>query len=432
MIPGVDVPRPPRVGSDAGSVESGSAGSGFVVGGVPGELVEVGVLLDRFVGLDRLGLSDGERMAALDAVRLLASRCQGLLCVLAGEVEVSGVAVRATGAKAVSYLAAGSALTRRAAGRLVGVGRRLIRFGSTVEAVLAGRVSFEQADVISDLLDSRVGWLDEVGLGCLEDCLLEQAGCLDAAGLRQAGPQLTALVDPRGADVMEGEQVEREYRRAVADRRLSFSGDGHGTMFFKGCLPYSDGLLFKQTVDAFAAQLVSAYRAAQVVDPALPDVSKSQARADGLVALVETAAQAAPKQGGVRPHLTVTCDVDQLKAGLGATTLADGQPLPVSVLRQLSCDADLLPVVMDGVSGPIDYGRTKRTAPNNLRRLLELRDTGCVFPGCDVPVEHTDVHHVNPWWAGGQTNLNETVLLCRYHHRLVEPTHLKNQQQVEP
>ena len=50
-----------------------------------------------------------------------------------------------------------------------------------------------------------------------------------------------------------------------------------------------------------------------------------------------------------------------------------------------------------------------------------LRDQGCAFPGCDAPPAACEAHHTRPWWAGGTTCLTNGVLLCPYHHRLVEP-----------
>lgn len=62
-------------------------------------------------------------------------------------------------------------------------------------------------------------------------------------------------------------------------------------------------------------------------------------------------------------------------------------------------------------------GRRTRTIPPALRRALEVRDRGCRFPGCGL--RFTDAHHVVHWADGGETSLENTVLLCRYHHRLV-------------
>ncbi|MCZ6852906.1 MAG: HNH endonuclease signature motif containing protein [Gammaproteobacteria bacterium] len=51
-----------------------------------------------------------------------------------------------------------------------------------------------------------------------------------------------------------------------------------------------------------------------------------------------------------------------------------------------------------------------------LRRALKRRDKGCRFPGCEQ-THYVDAHHIHHWAHGGETNLENLVLLCRYHHR---------------
>jgi hypothetical protein len=63
-------------------------------------------------------------------------------------------------------------------------------------------------------------------------------------------------------------------------------------------------------------------------------------------------------------------------------------------------------------------GAAVRTVPPPLRRALEARDGGCVFPGCDRGPEWCEAHHRRHWIDGGPTTLENTELLCRAHHRL--------------
>jgi HNH endonuclease len=58
-----------------------------------------------------------------------------------------------------------------------------------------------------------------------------------------------------------------------------------------------------------------------------------------------------------------------------------------------------------------------------LRRQLELRDRGCAFPGCDRPPAWTHAHHIVAWYCGGATTLDNGVLLCGHHHRLIHQGH---------
>ena len=65
----------------------------------------------------------------------------------------------------------------------------------------------------------------------------------------------------------------------------------------------------------------------------------------------------------------------------------------------------------------LDVGRKTRTIPPALRRALDARDRGCRFPGCGL--RFADAHHIVHWADGGETKLDNTVLLCRRHHRRV-------------
>jgi hypothetical protein len=103
--------------------------------------------------------------------------------------------------------------------------------------------------------------------------------------------------------------------------------------------------------------------------------------------------------------------------------VGSGEPLPAGVLRRLLCDADLLPAVLGGPSQVLDVGRAQRLVTPSIRAALELRDGGCVFPGCDKPPHACHAHHLQPWWAGGPTALQNLVLVCAHHHGIVEPGH---------
>jgi hypothetical protein len=54
-----------------------------------------------------------------------------------------------------------------------------------------------------------------------------------------------------------------------------------------------------------------------------------------------------------------------------------------------------------------------------MRRALAKRDRGCRYPGCDRAPNRCQAHHVWAWEHGGPTNLDNLVLLCRYHHKVV-------------
>ena len=79
--------------------------------------------------------------------------------------------------------------------------------------------------------------------------------------------------------------------------------------------------------------------------------------------------------------------------------------------QRLSCDAGLVRVSHAPDGSILDVGRRTRTIPPALRRALEVRDRGCRFPGCGL--RFTDGHHVRHWAQGGETKLENLLLMCR-------------------
>jgi hypothetical protein len=67
---------------------------------------------------------------------------------------------------------------------------------------------------------------------------------------------------------------------------------------------------------------------------------------------------------------------------------------------------------------PLSIGRRSRSIPPAMRRALRNRDGGCRFPGC-TNTKFVDGHHIKHWADGGETSLDNLVLLCRHHHHLV-------------
>jgi hypothetical protein len=101
----------------------------------------------------------------------------------------------------------------------------------------------------------------------------------------------------------------------------------------------------------------------------------------------------------------------------GHSHLEDGTRVSDETSRRLSCDASVVSIrkVEDG--SILNVGRKTRTIPAALRRALDARDQGCRFPGCGL--RFTEAHHLKHWANGGETSLENCVLLCRFHHRLM-------------
>ena len=153
-----------------------------------------------------------------------------------------------------------------------------------------------------------------------------------------------------------------------------------------------------------------------------PVVAAEPARSARVEALLELAeaSLAAPDGDRVeRARVVVHVDAAALSSARGGRCeLQHGPVVSPETARRLGCDAELVAQVeRDGL--PISVGRRRRTVPPALRRLLETRhDHTCCFPGCERR-RHLQAHHRRHWAHGGQTSLDNLVLLCFHHHRLV-------------
>ncbi|WP_164520360.1 HNH endonuclease signature motif containing protein [Specibacter cremeus] len=129
-----------------------------------------------------------------------------------------------------------------------------------------------------------------------------------------------------------------------------------------------------------------------------------------------------PDNGGLRPQLHVTVDLEDLRKGLGTAGVPFSGFIPVTGIRQAACDADIIPIVMGSTGAVLDVGRRQRLVTANIRRALIARDGGCAFPDCDRPPQWTEAHHVVPWSEGGPTSVANCCLVCGYHHHLLHRT----------
>jgi hypothetical protein len=150
-------------------------------------------------------------------------------------------------------------------------------------------------------------------------------------------------------------------------------------------------------------------------------VTTGQRRADALVLVAESALSGGldPGTRGDRYQVVVHVDAPVLAdpAEQGVSALADGRHVSAETSRRVACDAATV-VMTHAPDGPLlDVGRKTRTISPALRRALRHRDRGCRFPGCGLAL--CDAHHVRHWAEGGETSLENTLLLCRHHHRLV-------------
>jgi hypothetical protein len=152
-------------------------------------------------------------------------------------------------------------------------------------------------------------------------------------------------------------------------------------------------------------------------------------RADALLELIGRAV-AAPE--GVtrtpRTKVVITMSLEALLASLrdaGGTGVADnGEVLSAGAIRRLACEASIIPAVLGAPSSVLDLGYTERYFTPAQRRALAIRDKHCSYPGCTVPPQWCEAHHIEHWCHGGPTDLTNGALLCGRHHTIVHQLEL--------
>ena len=385
-------------------------------------LAEISALLD-LVDIDQRLLDDTDRLALVVAVSKVSGRIQVLESTLAADTAEAEASDRRVGAPLASWLASEHLLTRREAHRIINKGRELARFPHLRQAGLSGQIGHTQATAISSALAKLPDEFSTQQVRQAEQMMIGYAAQFDSAGLSQLSHHLVEVIDPVGAEEREAKRLERDLKTARAGRHLNFYPDGHGSTLIRGSLPTLDAAPLVKLVEAYAQD--AKRNGLDRLDPLSETVTPAMRRADGLCALADAHrhAELAPSSGGDRPRIVVTVRHDQLRQGCAAAGILDtGERLTAGQLRILACDAEILPVVLGGASEILDVGRAQRLVTPPIRAALNLRDRGCVFPGCNAPAEACHAHHLTPWWDGGPTALSNLVLVCPHHHNLVEPT----------
>jgi hypothetical protein len=174
-------------------------------------------------------------------------------------------------------------------------------------------------------------------------------------------------------------------------------------------LPASAGAKVARTLDRLAGEL-----------PQMPDADPEnlveQRRADALVLLC----------GGAKP--TATDDADRTTVVIHTKAASDGSiangqtegggVVPSRSLERLLCNSRVQVVEEDEAGNVLALGRLTRIPSGWMARQVRYRDQECRFPGCGAK-RFTEAHHIVWWSRGGRTDLENLLLICSFHHKLV-------------
>jgi hypothetical protein len=287
--------------------------------------------------------------------------------------------------------------------RYVSVARKLTRLEAVSEVYAQGDISLRHVEVFANASTAkRVAALAEV-----------EAELVDVA--RECTPKELAGVVRRYTDQIDGDGGADGDATEFDARRLYLSKTLGGRWELRGSCDHLTGEV-----------LAAAMHAEMVRDLQADDNRPTPVRRmDALTNLCRHALQGGElgEIHGVRPHLSVVIDVDELPRhghSGGPVTLRTGLrhdgALSATSIEFLTCDCDITRIMVAG-SEVLDLGRsTPVTSPAQWKALV-ARDRHCQAPGCHRPPADCQSHHRRHWTRGGNTDLDNLELLCWYHHR---------------
>ncbi len=224
--------------------------------------------------------------------------------------------------------------------------------------------------------------------------------------------------------VQEVEALSREERQQVRRSVSYYFDDEDGSLVLKARLPAEAGMLLLKALEVAKSDLplppkdcepnldVPAGTSGTLQRSRAPTIPPTAQRADALALVAESFLKhgAEALSGGERHQIVIHVDEETLRErAAGRSEFEHGPSMPVETARRLSCDCSYVKITEDEKGEPLDVGRKTRSIPPALRRALNSRDKGCVFPGC-THQKYVDGHHVHHWAEGGETKLEQSRL----------------------
>lgn len=105
----------------------------------------------------------------------------------------------------------------------------------------------------------------------------------------------------------------------------------------------------------------------------------------------------------------------------GPVGIVEGAPVARSSVDQMACDGGVQPVWLSSTGRVLALESAARVFSANQRRAIAARDGHtCLIPHCTIPAHACEAHHVIPYAQGGSTHVDNGVLLCWSHHRMMD------------
>ncbi len=398
-------------------------------------------LVDALVAapLDQLGATGLQR--ELTVLTPQVARLQGWLTTLAGRLDAltaGSVTDADTGRPrtVAGWLAQVQHATAGSAGSQLRTARLLRELPLVVDAVLDGVLTPQQAAVLTRL----VGKIDADGLVESQPYLIQVAAAMDP---HQLGMWVAHQIATHCEPALEDDDTRARDKRYLTHRR-----EADGALFGRFRITGEDSEALLTALEPLARKAgdddtrTAGQRRADALDrrspsrscatatcptpagydrscptscpptgpPAKPTATPAPACGPRCadhqpLTFTDTVAAAMPGQGGIR-------------AEQACATAAWTGPQTRSRIEALLCDARITRVLLCPRGQVTGFQPLRDSITPAQRRNLAARDLHCVVRGCTRPPAMCDAHHLRRRADGGETTMDNLVLLCRRHHVL--------------
>ena len=296
-----------------------------------------------------------------------------------GEMDARASTDRRHGHSTKAWTAMTLHLPPQEAGRRVKAAK-LLRQCPTLDAALrAGRIGIEHVRAIARATNPR-------NLEMVVELQQHMIDLLDQH-LRFTGWEAEVIDLLRHADP-DGPEPK------VEDNQLHLNEQFDGSARLDATLVGDTRHVVEHALDVFSRRLFDQLWSDHQLSPEdLPMPSQSTIQALALEDICRAALADTHKGPGTAADVTYVIHSDDPNT----VWTVDGERVDSHTAHVAVCDAAFHPVVLDRFGTPIDVGREQRFANRQQRRAAQVRDGGCVFPGCCTPSNRTDLHHVDPW-----------------------------------
>jgi len=278
------------------------------------------------------------------------------------------------------------------------------QFPLFASALASGSVTAEHLDALGRV----VRGLDPAVLASFVAAEADLLGCarrVSPEAFGRSARELAEFLDPDHA-ATELEHLERQ-----ASMRMWRGRDG--LHHFAGTFGPTTGAAAAKAVQHETDRL----SAAEGSRPAAERRSIDQLRADALTNLINGGhARRHPGRSTLGVHVGLERFLGE-RGGDQTCETSGGVQLPIDWVRTMAMRAEIVPVLLDERGQAVELSRTatSRLATFLQRVMLRSVHATCIVPGCEIPFDDCEIHHLEPF-DGHNTVLANLAPVCSADH----------------